>query len=128
MNSIEFLDSVREKHGIPSYNKLAQFLGIEQARISQYTTARRKLDPIACRKVAESLGIDAAVVVAEIQLERTKCPEDAAVWKHAVDLLRRATAAGLLGFVLLGGLSAPLPADAATAASVYYVKSGICII
>ncbi len=91
MKTIEYLDAVRDRHGLTSDNKLAALLEIDRPVVSSYRTGRRTLTQSDAAKVAESLEIDPTVVVADIQLERSKRPEEAAVWERAVEILKQAT-------------------------------------
>ena len=115
MNTLEYLQAVQKKHGLDSQRKVARHLDLPQGHVNNFFTGRRTLDPAAVRKVAESLGTDPTIVVADIQLERSKRPEDAAVWQRAVDLLKQATAASLLAFVAPAWLTAPFTNEVATA-------------
>ncbi len=113
MDSVEFLDAVRERHSIPSDNKLAALLDINRGHISQYRTRRRKLDPKACHKVARALDVSPDYVMAEIQAERARRAEDRAVWKRLARLAKKAQAAALL--IAITGLLSLSPAGVSQA-------------
>ncbi len=107
MDSVEFLDAVRARHGIPSDNKLATFLGIVRPRISMYRTRKRKLAPADCFKVARALEEPIDYVMAEIQAEKAQRVEDRAVWKRLSHLAKKGsavviTAVSIIGLLTLG--------------------------
>ena len=106
MNSIEFLDAVRDRHGLTSYTQLANFWHMQSGHISQFTTGKRRLDPKTCHKVADSLGLDVGYVLACIQVERAKRTEDRVAWQRVADLVKVASVASVLAlavFVAVGG-------------------------
>lgn len=115
MNSIEFLDAVRETHGLDSDNKLADLLEINRGKLSAYRTGTRKLAPVDCRKIAKALDVPSAYVLAEIQAERAKEPEDRADWKMLAGLAKKGKAA-VVGAVAIIGLSTSPIQDASAAA------------
>lgn len=115
MDSVEFLDAVRELRGLDSDNKLAAYLGINRGHLSQYRTRRRKLDPRACEKIALALGVDSEYVLASVQAERAKRTSEREAWLRLAQLAKKAHAAALAGFAILVGLSVPSPAEAANA-------------
>ena len=107
MNSLEFLDAVRERHGLTSYNKLAKFLGSSSGHISQYVTGKRKLDPKICHKVADALGLEVGFVLACIQVERAKRTEDRAAWQRVADLVKVAGVASIVALAVFLEVDAP---------------------
>lgn len=122
MNSVEFLDAVREKHDIPSQRKLAQFFDVPDGHINNYYRGRRKLEAWMCRKVAAALELDPGYVMAEIEAERAKRTEDADAWHRVAEIVKRSQAAALVGLLAIGLVSLPSVAQAADPGSVYYVK------
>ncbi|KKN49729.1 hypothetical protein LCGC14_0639790 [marine sediment metagenome] len=96
MDSVEFLDAVRVRHGLSSDNKLAVFLNINRGRVSLYRTRARKLDPKACHKVAAALEVTPDFVMASVQAERATCKKDRIVWTRLARLAKKAQAAALL--------------------------------
>ena len=101
MDSVEFLDAVRARHGLTSDRKLAQFLGINQGRVSLYRTGQRKLDPEACIKVARALELSPEYVLASVQAERAKRTEHRRIWQRLAELAKR-TSVTALGFLVIG--------------------------
>ncbi len=124
MNSVEFLDAVRERHAIPSYTKLGVFLDIQNGHISQYTTGKRKLSPKDCEKVADALSVDKGYVMASVQTERAKRTSEREAWLRLAQLAKKAQTAALTGFAVLTGLSVPSPAEAAYAVQCILCKIG----
>jgi len=120
MNSLEFLDAVRERHGLTSYNKLAKFLGSSSGHISQYVTGKRKLDPKMCHKVADALGLEVGFVLACIQVERAKRTEDRDAWQRVADLVKVASVASVLALAVYLGVDAPALENAGL--------GGVCIL
>lgn len=104
MNTPGFLDAVRDRHGLTSDNKLAVFLDMNRGLLSAYRTGRRTLSPADARLIAAVLDVDAGYVMASIQAERAKRTEDREVWVHVAQLVKKANAATVLGWVALLGL------------------------
>lgn len=111
MNSVEFLDAVRTRHGLTSDRQLAKHLKINQGRISLYRTGARKLDPEACIKVAKELGLPAEYVLASIQAERAKRTEHRRLWERLAKAARNLHVLAVVGFVGAGAV-APSPSSA----------------
>src|SRR5262245_59542613 len=104
MDSVQFLDAVRERHGLPSDRKLAEFLGVDQPRVVAYRKGRRKLDPDACLAVAKALELPAEHVFAAIQAERAKRTEHRRVWERLAKLAKNAHVLAVVGVVGAGAL------------------------
>jgi plasmid maintenance system antidote protein VapI len=122
MDSIAFLDAVRQRHQLPSDNKLAQFLHIPQGRITSYRTGRRKLDPDACIKVAKALELPPEHVLASIAAERAKRTEHRRIWERLAKIAKQAHVLAVVGFVGAGAV-APSPAHAGDGAQSLYILS-----
>lgn len=103
LNTVEFLDAVKRRHGLTSDYQLAKRLGWNTQRTSSYRNGRRELDDDACVQIAEALDVPPAYVMACVAAARAK---DAAIKKHweaAAKLLKTGTAAVILATV--GALS-----------------------
>lgn len=122
MDSVQFLDAVRERHNIPSDNKLAQFLNLPQGRVASYRTGRRKLDQDACIRVAEALELPPEHVFAAIQAERAKRTEHRRVWERLAKLAKTAHVLAVVGVVGAGAI-APSPSHAGADAQSLYILS-----
>jgi DNA-binding transcriptional regulator YdaS (Cro superfamily) len=122
MDSVQFLDAVRARHRIPSDNKLAQFLGLPQPRVTSYRTGRRKLDPDACLAVAKALELPPEHVFASVAAERAKRTEHRRVWERLAKIAKNAGAAVVVGFVATTATPPSARAQSNGADSVYSVK------
>lgn len=85
--TVEFLDTVRAKHGLTSDYQLAKHLSCTPSSIGNYRHGKSKLDDAMACKVAADLGLDSSYVLACIASERAKKPEVKAAWKHAAEVL-----------------------------------------
>ncbi|OFZ68082.1 MAG: hypothetical protein A2V79_08455 [Betaproteobacteria bacterium RBG_16_56_24] len=85
--TVEFLDTVRAKHGLTSDYQLSKYLNCTRGAISSYRTGRTYLDEEMACKVAADLEMESSYVLACIASERAKQPEVKAAWKHAADVL-----------------------------------------
>lgn len=120
--TLDFLDAVKAKHGIPSDYALAPVLGVTRSAVSKY---RNKLDYLSDEKallVANLLEINSGIVLAAVHAERSKSDQEKAAWTSIWEKLG-GVAAGLVVALALGSI--PTPAQASpggVANSVYYVK------
>lgn len=80
MNTTEYLDAVRAKLSLPSDYALQKPLGVTKQLISKYRTGAEVLSDAMAIRVAEILGIDAARVLLDAHIERSKTPEVRAAW------------------------------------------------
>jgi predicted transcriptional regulator len=80
MNTLEFLEAVKEKRGITSDYALAKVLGITQAGVSSYRTGKSGLSDDVALTVAEILQLHPMQVIASANAERAKTPEQKARW------------------------------------------------
>lgn len=107
MNSADFLDAVRERHGLPSDNQAAKLLGIPPARISMYRTGARQFSDETAQTVAAALDADPGYVMAEIAAERAKRSDVKDAWRRLAELARHASPAvawvSVTGFILATG-------------------------
>lgn len=122
MKSIEFLDAVRDRHGLTSDRKLAALLGIEQPRVSAVRNGRRRLDPEMAVAVAKALELPPEHVFAAVAAERAKRTEHRRIWERLAKLAKTAHVLEIMAVVGMAAAVAHGPAGAAeSAASVYYV-------
>ena len=84
----EFLDAVRERYGLLSDYRLAQFLKLGQTTISSYRTERSRLHDTVCVDVARALNIDPRYVLATIAAERSPVPEIAGYWRSVARVIK----------------------------------------
>ena len=104
----QLIDQLKEKHGLRSDYAVAKMLGISTQRLSNYRTGRNRFDDLMAYKVAELLELDPAEVIAQINMERAKRPEERKAWKEILERLGSAAAVVTLGVSLL--FPAPSPA------------------
>jgi transcriptional regulator with XRE-family HTH domain len=80
MTTIEYLDAVKTAKGITSDYALAKLLGFSLSAVSSYRTGRRFLDDDAALTVAQALNLNPLIVIAAVNAERAKTPENRARW------------------------------------------------
>lgn len=83
--TIQFLDAVKEKLGIESDYALAKRLGFSLSTVSNYRTGRRVLDDDAALTVALALDIHPFNVIASVNAERAKTPEQRERWSGVME-------------------------------------------
>lgn len=98
--TVEFLDAVRVKRGLTSDNQLAIFLGCTRQAISGYRYKRTFLDDEIAMRVADTLDIDPAFVLACVHAERERNLEVRAVWERIANLSMGVAAALMVVWVL----------------------------
>lgn len=81
MKTIEYLDAVKAKRGLPSDYALAKELGITRESVAQYRSGRSALGIETSMKVGEILGLDGHMVYAHGQIERAKNGTQADFWQ-----------------------------------------------
>lgn len=74
MNSAEYVEACRIKLGCSSYYRLAKILQIVESDLTFYRSGKRVASTYAAFKFAECLGIEPAIVVADIGSEAEKNP------------------------------------------------------
>lgn len=84
------LDRVAEKIGKSSDYALAKALSAPQQRLSNYRHGRTQMDDDVAMQVAEILGDDPAVILAELHAERSKSPAARNHFIRLADLARAA--------------------------------------
>lgn len=95
--TIEFLDAVKVKLGISSDYALAKRLGFSLSTVSNYRTGRRILDDDAALTVAIALDTHPFNVIAAVNVERAKTPEQRARWSGVMEKFSASFNALLLG-------------------------------
>ena len=83
--TIEFLDAVKEKLGITSDYALAKRLGFSLSTVSNYRTGRRILDDDAALDIAMALEVHPFEVIASVNAERAKTPEQRERWSGVME-------------------------------------------
>ena len=100
MNSKEYVEACKEKLACKSYYRLAQLLEIAEQEIAFYRNGQRTASAYAAFKFAECLGIDPAIVVADIASEAEKNPIKRDYFKSFMSRCAKTLAA----LILMGGL------------------------
>lgn len=122
--TVEFLDAVKAKTGLPSDYAIAPVLGVTRSAVSKYRNGKDFLGEETALRVAHILDLEPAAVLAAIQAEKAKTDEGKAAWKLIYEKLGGIAASVAMAAILFPG--SPTPASAATkelSNSVYYVKS-----
>lgn len=97
MNTPEYLDEVRRQLGLPSDYALQKPLGVSKTQISNYRNGKDSLSDALALRVAELLHIDAAKVLLDMHIERSKTPEIRAAWKGLLEKISEGFESLLLG-------------------------------
>lgn len=80
LTTIDWLNALKHKTKISSDYGIAKHLGMSKQAISKYVNKHDYLGPETAQKVADELGIDAAVIYASCHAERSKSDRDRAIW------------------------------------------------
>lgn len=111
-STTEWMDAVKQRHGLTSDYQLAQRWGVTRQLLSAYRNKREYLSEENAAKVAADLGVELAFVLACIAGERAKMPSARDAWRVLAERLGGTAAAVLLAFLL-----APALPDLTTAAA-----------
>lgn len=104
----EFLDDCKKRLGLSSTYQLAKAWEMNKEVLSNYYLGKRVPDEFACFKIAETLGIDAAYVIAKIKAETEKDPKKAEYFKVFGGVLKKQAVNIMLVLVCVTSLlSAP---------------------
>lgn len=114
----EWIDAVKQRHGLTSDYQLAQRWQVTRQLISAYRSGREYLSEDTAAKVAADLGIELALVLACVAGERARMPSARDAWRLLAERLG-GTAAAVLVALLLAGL------DTGDAAAVAYSAGAV---
>ena len=93
------MEAVKVRSGITSDYALAKVLGVTQSAVSSYRTGRSRIDDDVALTIAQILGVNPLVVIAQANAERAKTPEIRARWMGIIEgfllLLPHAKFAGI---------------------------------
>lgn len=109
MTISELLDAAKRKQG--SLGAVADQLGIEQSRLSNWRKGTRRPDPAQIMRLAEMAGLPPFETLAEIEQEIDE--KNASVWARALGNLRAAGVAATVTLGLAIYSTTPNEADAA---------------
>lgn len=108
MIAIELLDKCKEKLNESSNYGLSKKMGISETNLSRYYSEKSSPDDFACFKIAETLNLDPAYVIAQIRAENEKDEKKAEYFRVFGGVLKRQAVNILLVLVCVGSLvSAP---------------------
>lgn len=92
MGTIDYLDALRVRLGLPSDYALAKRLGVRPSCISNYRTKTSVFDSAIALKVADLLGRDRAEVYLDIEAERAERTHNSAVLSVIAELRQKLAA------------------------------------
>jgi plasmid maintenance system antidote protein VapI len=95
-----YLTRVKASNGGISGYKAALILGVSHSSISAYKTGLTDMSTETATKVANYLGIDPVLVVAEIQLELANTREARQLWGRILDLSKTAAPLAVVAFAV----------------------------
>lgn len=79
--TVEYLDEIKDRHGLPSDYAIAKKLGLTTQAISRYRHGQSYFDDDACIRVAEALDINPLEVIVSANRERAKNADVRARWE-----------------------------------------------
>jgi transcriptional regulator with XRE-family HTH domain len=80
LTTTDWLNALKHKTKISSDYGIAKLLELTPQRISRYKQKNDFLGPETAAKVADALGIDAAVIYAACHAERSRNDRERAIW------------------------------------------------
>lgn len=105
MNTVEYLDLVKQEKGLRSDNQLAVELGWSRAKISNYRAKKQHMDAEAARIFAEYAGLPVMQVVADMEAQRQKNPSSKKAWKMLAKLAKEKGTASPILLILISFFS-----------------------
>lgn len=79
--TIEYLDLVKDEHGVQSDYALAKLLGVTTQSIGQYRNGRSAIGIETAMRIGELLKIDGHAIYADGQIERAKNAQVQDFWR-----------------------------------------------
>ena len=101
MNGKEYIEACKTRLKVNSYYKLAIELDIPEAEINFYARGERLPSVYACFKIAECLGLEPAIIIADIASETEKNPKKRDFFKSFIACCKAVAVAGLIISALL---------------------------
>lgn len=101
MNGKEYIEACKARLKVDSYYKLAIELDIAESDIHFYAHGKRLPSVYACFKIAECLGLDPSIIMADIASETEKNPKKRDYFKSFIACCKVAVVAGLMTVALL---------------------------
>lgn len=93
MTPAQYLDACKDVLGLSSDYALAQRLDLPKQYVSRWRNGDQHPDAFACTKIAITLNLDPATVIADVQAQAEKNPKRAEFWRS---FLARARAAAVV--------------------------------
>lgn len=82
LTTTEWLNALKHQKKISSDYGIAKLLGVTRQTISKYVNQHDYLGPETAAKVADELGINAAIIYAACHAERSKSDRERAIWEQ----------------------------------------------
>lgn len=92
MTPAQYLDACKEVLSLSSDYALAQRLDFPKQYVSYWRSGQKAPDAFACTKIAITLNLDPATVIADIQAQAEKNPKRAEFWRSFLARARAAAA------------------------------------
>lgn len=113
MKPAEYLDAVKARISVTSDYELAKRLGLKTGPLCEMRKGERAVPLDVAFKIAITLELDPAEVVADLESQREKNEERRAFWRGFISHARQAAAVvlcmlALNSFGIYGGAAAPL--------------------
>lgn len=113
MKPADYLDAVKARISVTSDYELAKRLGVQRGPLSQMRSGERAVPLDVAFKIAITLELDPAEVVADLEAQRAKTPKAREFWAGFISHARQAAAVvlcmlALNSFGIYGGAAAPL--------------------
>lgn len=105
------LDKAKDIHRLPSDYKLALVMGIDQKSLRNYRDGKTLPDARVIGKICDLTGDDAALLLAQVEAERSKTDEARALWLQVVERLQSTLHAVILSTLFGGAIWGGFPSD-----------------
>ncbi|MDR5797469.1 MULTISPECIES: hypothetical protein [unclassified Caballeronia] len=125
--TVEYLDAVKERLGLPSDYAAAKALKVTRAAVSKYRLGNATFDDTTALRVAEILNIQAIEVIAAANVERARDTETRSLWENAWGKATGAIALNLIVGAVFVSAVAPSPTQAATRGDNQTNRATLCV-
>lgn len=109
--TVQYLDALKARLGLPSDYAAAQVLGVTRAAVSKYRLGRSVFDERVAINVAELLSLDPLEVIAACKAESAPDLHIRRVWENAWGKATGAAVTTALAACIVGLAAAPSPAQ-----------------
>lgn len=83
-----YIEKCRNKAGVKTNKELGELLDIDDRKLNFYEKGERTADEISCFKIANYLGIDEGLIIAEVRAEGDKDEKTKEYFKEQVRKLK----------------------------------------